>query len=59
MICLDLSPLLPRRLRQKLPEAAALGADVLYLGHIPGAPWRPCGMEYLFEDEFLSMNMCK
>ena len=29
-----------QRLRQKLPEAAALGADVLYLGHIPGAPWR-------------------
>ena len=34
-----------RRLRQKLPEAAALGADVLYLGHIPGAPWRRCGMD--------------
>ena len=29
-----------QRLRQKLPEAEALGADVLYLGHIPGAPWR-------------------
>eukprot|EP00435_Cladocopium_sp_Y103_P062254 s469_g23.t2 len=42
-----------QRLRQKLPEAAALGADVLYLGHIPGAPWRQKKKPGLYEAEYL------
>eukprot|EP00434_Breviolum_minutum_P032454 symbB.v1.2.028699.t1/scaffold3068.1/size68108/5 len=42
-----------QRLRQKLPEAAALGADVLYLGHIPGAPWREKKKSGLYEAEYL------
>ncbi|CAK9110455.1 unnamed protein product, partial [Durusdinium trenchii] len=42
-----------RRLRSKLPEALKLGADVLYLGHIPGAPWREKKKPGLYEAEYL------
>lgn len=47
----DFRPL--RRLELKLKEASELNCEILYLGHIPGAPWRQKRRPGLYEAEYL------